>query len=70
MERTLKKGLEWRENFKPEKIRFKDLNLASKNILYQYGFDKLCQPVMYILLKNDNVENDEKGKKEKVFFHF
>jgi hypothetical protein len=37
-------------------------------MVFQFGRDKLKQPVLYIILKNDDVENDENGKKEKVFY--
>jgi hypothetical protein len=65
IKRTLTKGLEWRKKYKPENLRLKDLTLHSKNMVFQYGMDKTNHPVMYIVLRNDDIENDEKGKMQK-----
>jgi hypothetical protein len=62
--------LEWRAKFKPEILRLKDLPYIEENFIFQHGFDKHEQPVFYLILKNENlIENNEETILKK-FKHF
>lgn len=61
----LEKTFSWRKTFNPEKLRLKDLKYADKQMIYQYGMDKEGHPVQYIIVKNDDLENNEENIKEK-----
>jgi hypothetical protein len=61
--------LNWKDEFKPNTLRLKDLSYLDQNFIFQYGLDLQNQPVFYVILKNDKTENDEKTIKEK-FKHF
>lgn len=62
---NLKKTYDWRRNYKPEQIRIKDLKLAEKQMAYQCGKTKEGHPLHYIILRNDDIPNDEKGIADK-----
>lgn len=62
---NLKKTYDWRRTYKPENLRLKDLKLAEKMMCYQAGKTKDGYPIHYIVLKNDDCPNDEKGIAEK-----
>jgi len=61
----LKRTFDWRKSYCPEKMRFKDLKYGDKHMIFQYGSDNHGQPVQYIVLRNDDVENNEENVKEK-----
>lgn len=59
--------ISWRAKYKPQNIRLKNLKFAHKMFVFQKGFDLEGHPVVYMVLKNDDVPNTEENKKEKVF---
>ena len=65
-EDCLKKSLFWKREYKPEKLRIKDLKHYEKMAIFNHGFDKQGHPVRYIILERDDLENNDEGFKEKV----
>lgn len=63
----LKETIEWRAKFNPEGITLKDVEKVAKTgYLFDYGFDKECRPVVYMIMRKDTVPNDEEGQLLKV----
>jgi len=69
----LSKMLHWRNKYKPQSIRIKDLKYAHKMFAFQKGIDIYDHPVVYMILKNDDLPNTDENKKEKfkhlVYFY-
>ncbi|KAL0487734.1 CRAL-TRIO domain-containing protein [Acrasis kona] len=53
----------WRESYKPQDIRLKDLKpIAESGWLFHFGFDKQSRPIIYVLMGKDKTENTEENK--------
>lgn len=65
----LNKAIEWRKQFKPEKITFKDIEkVAKQGYIFHAGFDRQYRPCIYIFLGRDKLENTEENANLKVIF--
>lgn len=62
----LKNMLKWRAKYKPQLLRLKDCQWASKGIVFNHGFDRKGNPVVYMVPKNDPFPNSPENKIEKV----
>jgi hypothetical protein len=62
----LKRTVEWRKEAKPQNIKLEDLrDVAEVGWLFDYGFDNIGRPVVYLLMAKDTIENTEEVKKKK-----
>ena len=55
----------WREEYKPENIRFKDLKSYHESTFITHGKDKEGNPVQYLMLKNFHLDGSEEQIEEK-----
>lgn len=65
----LKEACEWRQSFKPQDIRLKDVEkLFQQGYCFSVGRDKANRPIIYLMLGRDKVPNDEEGRELKIKF--
>eukprot|EP01080_Neovahlkampfia_damariscottae_P005633 gene5633-9449_t len=55
----IKAQYKWRQEYKPEMIRYKDLKQYKEQTFITYGKDKEGNPVQYLMLKNINFDGTE-----------
>jgi len=56
-----KEMIEWERKYKPKEVRLKDVEEVAKfGYLFHHGHDKKNKPLLWMLLENDKVPNEEK----------
>jgi hypothetical protein len=56
----------WRQEFKPQLLRYKNLKFYKEGALQTFGQDRNGNPVQYLILRNFNMD----GTKEQLDFKF
>jgi hypothetical protein len=56
----------WREEFKPQNLRYKNLKYYNEGALQTFGKDRNGNPVQYLILRNFNID----GTQEQLDFKF
>lgn len=64
----LRKTLEWNNSYKPHAIRLHHVEHVHKSqYLFSHGNDKQGRPIIYMVMKNDDMKYDDADVEDKVY---